>query len=205
MFKRKHCSIQVIHGHLAQYRTWGARIKLQWWKVLTWITHWRKLLCLTEEDTGLLMSSVYVCCMYWWEDGEKQHGFWGQVRGLNMAKLTLSKGTARMGIRNYVQEATIYIYIYIYILTISHATLSYVSPVWKEKISSVQVKHKPRYRGMERAFILGSMDCTSAKSYVTVEDVTDSLPPSIVREGEQGCCSTKQIENPNSKKSSVCW
>ncbi len=31
---------------------------------------------------------------------------------------------------------------------------------------------------MEHVFILGSMDCTGVKSYVTVEDVIDSLPPS---------------------------
>jgi hypothetical protein len=56
---------------------------------------------------GLLMLSIYSCCMYWQEEGEKEGGCWGQVRGIKRGLLTLRKDTARMGIRSYVQGATI--------------------------------------------------------------------------------------------------
>jgi hypothetical protein len=39
--------------------------------------------CQTEEDMSLLMSSVYSCCMYWWEEGEKRAGVgarWGDLK-----------------------------------------------------------------------------------------------------------------------------
>jgi hypothetical protein len=65
------------------------------------------LVCPKEEDLGLLMLSVNSCCMYWQEEGEKEGGCWGQVRGIKRRLLTLKKDTARMGIHNYIQAATI--------------------------------------------------------------------------------------------------
>jgi hypothetical protein len=51
-----------------------------------------ELLCLTEEDMGLLMSSVYSCCMHWREDGEKEGRYWGWVRGLRWGCWLWSRG-----------------------------------------------------------------------------------------------------------------
>ncbi len=63
-------------------------------------------MCLTEEDSGLLMSSVCSCCMYWREEGEKGASM-ESGRGTEMGQLTLGKRKARIGIHNYVQGATI--------------------------------------------------------------------------------------------------
>jgi hypothetical protein len=63
-------------------------------------------MCPTEEETGLSMSSVYsVACI----GGKRGIREWvlGPGKGLKMGRSTLSKGTARTGIRNYVQGATI--------------------------------------------------------------------------------------------------
>jgi hypothetical protein len=37
---------------------------------MTSLARW--ILCLTEEDLGLLMSSVFSCCMYWREEGARK-------------------------------------------------------------------------------------------------------------------------------------
>jgi hypothetical protein len=47
----------------------------------------KRVLCSTDEDPGLLMSSVCNCCMYWWEGGEKGGavGQWGAQGSKNGA------------------------------------------------------------------------------------------------------------------------
>jgi hypothetical protein len=63
-------------------------------------------MCPTEEESGLLMSSVYsVACIG--EKRGKRGQVLGWVGGPKMGQLTLGKRPARMGIRNCVQGATI--------------------------------------------------------------------------------------------------
>jgi hypothetical protein len=62
-------------------------------------------MCPTEDDSGMLMSSVCIVMLYWQEEGE-----WGRVQCKEvsgMRQLTRSKEPARRGIRNCVDRATI--------------------------------------------------------------------------------------------------
>ncbi len=63
------------------------------------------LLFLTEEDLGMLVSSVCIVLLVLAERGEKGTGI-GAGEGSNMGQLTLGKIPARKGIYNHVQEAT---------------------------------------------------------------------------------------------------
>ncbi len=37
-------------------------------------TTFQYIVVVTKEDSGLLILSVYSCCMYWKEEGEKRAG-----------------------------------------------------------------------------------------------------------------------------------
>jgi hypothetical protein len=88
---------------------------------------------------------------------------WGWITGLKMGQLTLSKGPARIGIRNQVQEATIPRK---RVSSISHATFVICIQYEKKIFLHLQVKNKPHERRKEHAFILGSVDCTFANMYL---------------------------------------
>jgi hypothetical protein len=60
----------------------------------------------TEEDLGLLMSSVVVNVRIYGREGGKRDGG-EQARGLKMGQLTLSMGPARAAVSFLLQRATI--------------------------------------------------------------------------------------------------
>jgi hypothetical protein len=63
------------------------------------------ILCPTEEDSGMLTSSVFAVFTCVAGQGEKG-SIGGWVRGLKMGQLTVSMGPARAEVHSYVQRAT---------------------------------------------------------------------------------------------------
>ncbi len=83
------------------------------------ISEFIQLLCLTEEDLGMLMSSVVVTVRMCWREGGKREQ-WMLVKGPKKGQLTLSMGPARVEICFFVQRATVpskrvtFLHVYIY-------------------------------------------------------------------------------------------
>ncbi len=118
-----------------------------------------------EEDSGMLMSSVYNCIHIGRKMGKKASA--GAGKGSQTRQLTLGKGPAEVGIPSLVQGAAVPRRIFFFHaikLQILSETIIYVVWYKKEKFLSVQVKNKPCDEGMGHAFILGSMVCMVANT-----------------------------------------
>jgi hypothetical protein len=66
-----------------------------------------KIQCPTEEDSGMLMSSVVVVSTFVGQKGRKRGGKGDWARRLKMGQLTLSMGPAMAEVPSYVHRATI--------------------------------------------------------------------------------------------------
>ncbi len=128
----------------------------------------RLYLCLTEEDSGILMSSMCIVILYCREEGE-----WGRVQcgggGLEMGSWLWARDRQGRGFAAMYKEPPFQVrglffhWLYITIHVCSNILIHNVcvSDIKKKNNSSVQVKNKPRVENRNMHLFLAQWSMTS--------------------------------------------